>query len=703
MDINQLCPHCLREVRDKAQKKFCDYCGKQLDQMTEVTHQLKPMTILAGKYIIGDVLGEGGFGITYIGFDLNLEMRVAIKEFYPNGFVTREAMNTTAVTAYAGANMQAVQKWQESFIKEARSLAKCSHLSGVVGVKDFFQENNTAYIILEYLEGTDLKNYVKSQGGKVNIDWLMTGLEPVIQSLGEVHRQGIVHRDISPDNIRLMPDGKMKLMDFGAARDYTESGEKSLSVMLKHGYAPEEQYRSKGVQGPWTDIYALAGTIYKCITGITPPEAAERIRNDELKKPSTLGVAIRPKAEQALMKALAVYAEQRYQNIDEFYRDIYAGINRVSMTVAGSATVGVTPGTTAGATTATTSSSTMTSFRPPENAPKAQGGMNMKILVPVLAGVGGLVVVLIIVGFFALRGKLEGSSTAPAADVTAEAAYEEEAAPAAEETAEPAQEEAEAPVEEVVEDAPFVPIPERSWEYAVPPDETPNVFIYDGTVENYENALNPSAYALNDAHMQEQGIYFDYYFPASLFYAMTYEYHNAPWQEKDEGWGLYNFLYCHAQELMGGESENYNLHTAIKAEIGYYGSKGTTLDCTLWEYEEEDRMPVSNYLSDLTTLYAQCLDNVNIIRTPSSDGVLCLEGTKDGYTHRILIAFEDWAKPKSVMRLWFTYPTESATEEEAIQKAYVAECLYRMCAFSDYRNHWDANNYMPYEEFRAQY
>lgn len=174
MDINQLCPHCLREVRDKAQKKFCDYCGKQLDQMTEVTHQLKPMTILAGKYIIGDVLGEGGFGITYIGFDLNLEMRVAIKEFYPNGFVTREAMNTTAVTAYAGANMQAVQKWQESFIKEARSLAKCSHLSGVVGVKDFFQENNTAYIILEYLEGTDLKNYVKSQGGKVNIDWLMT-------------------------------------------------------------------------------------------------------------------------------------------------------------------------------------------------------------------------------------------------------------------------------------------------------------------------------------------------------------------------------------------------------------------------------------------------------------------------------------------------------------------------------------------------
>ncbi len=702
MDINQLCPHCLCEVKDKAQKKFCDFCGKPLDQFGEVTHQLKPMSILAGKYIVGDVLGEGGFGITYTGFDLNLEMRVAIKEFYPNGYVTREAQHSTSVTAYAGANMQAVQKWQDSFIKEARSLAKCSHLSGVVGVKDFFQENNTAYIILEYLEGTDLKNYVKSQGGKVNIDWLMTGLEPVILSLGEVHRQGIVHRDISPDNIRLMPDGKMKLMDFGAARDYTESGEKSLSVMLKHGYAPEEQYRSKGVQGPWTDIYALAGTIYKCITGITPPEAAERIRNDELQKPSTLGVVIRPKAEQALMKALAVYAEQRYQTIEEFYQDIYAGIERVAMTVAGGATVGVTTaGQTTGATTSTTS------YRPPETAPKQQSGVNMKILIPVLAGAGALVVILIVVGVFVLRGRLQGAAEQLTQDMTAEAASaEEEAAPAeeyAEEYTEEYVEEEAAPAEEVQDRASFVPIPERSWEYAKAPSETPSVFIYDGTEENYENALDPSIYALNDAHMQGQGIYFDYYFPATLFYTMTYEYHNAPWQEKDEGWGLYNFLYCHAQDISGGVCDNLNLHTAIKAEIGYYGSKGSTLDCTLWEYDQQDRMSVTTYLDDLLTLYAQNLNDVNIIRSPSDDGVMCLEGTRDGYTHRILIAFEEGAKPKSVMRMWFTYPTESATREEAIQKAYVAECIYRMCSFSDIYDHWDAGYYMPYEEFRAQF
>ncbi len=327
MDLNLLCPHCLREIREKSSTRFCPYCGKDATKMTEVQHQLKPFTILAGKYLVGDVLGEGGFGITYVGYDINLEMRVAVKEFYPNGFVTRESNATTAMTIYTSTNEASVQKWRDSFIKEARALAKCSHLSGVVGVKDFFQENNTAYIILEYLEGTDLKNYVKSQGGKVSVDWLLKGMEPVIQALEEVHKQGIIHRDISPDNIRLLPDGKMKLMDFGAARDYNGAGEKSLSIMLKPGYAPEEQYRSKGVQGPWTDVYALAGTIYRCITGVTPTESMDRVRQDDLKKPSALGVQIAPKTENAIMKAMSIYAEGRYQSMSDFYRDLYAEPN----------------------------------------------------------------------------------------------------------------------------------------------------------------------------------------------------------------------------------------------------------------------------------------------------------------------------------------------------------------------------------------
>ena len=323
MDINKVCTHCMNEV-NVSNGTPCPVCGHILEQSMEITHQLKPFTILQGKYLVGDVLGEGGFGITYIGFDLNLEMKVAIKEFYPNGYATREAVSTNALTVYSGQNAETIYKWRDNFLKEARSLGKCSHLPGVVGVRDFFQENNTAYIVLEYLEGTTLKNYAKSMGGKIPASMLLPALEPIFIALEEVHRQGLIHRDISPDNIMLLPGGQMKLLDFGAARDYTEGGEKSLSVMLKPGYAPEEQYRSKGKQGPWSDIYALAGTIYKCLTGVTPPEAMERMREDGLRRPNELGAGLAPAQEGALLKAMSVFAEGRYQTVGEFQRDLYA-------------------------------------------------------------------------------------------------------------------------------------------------------------------------------------------------------------------------------------------------------------------------------------------------------------------------------------------------------------------------------------------
>ena len=332
MDINKLCPHCMIEI-NKEKNTTCPHCGYDFSKESEIHHQLKPYTILAGKYLVGGVLGEGGFGITYLGFDLNLEIRVAIKEFYPNGYASRESQNTNALTAYSGKNMDIVYKWRDNFLKEARSLAKCSHLSGVVGVKDFFQENNTAYIVQEYLEGKTLKEYCKERGGKLPVEQLLPSLEPVILALGEVHKEGLIHRDISPDNIMLLNGGQMKLLDFGAARDFTEEGEKSLSVLLKPGYAPEEQYRTKGNQGPWSDIYALAGTIYKCITGTTPPESMERMRKDELQKPSALGIAIPPYIEKALLKAMEVYAEKRYQNIEEFHRALYA--QKLPVAVAG--------------------------------------------------------------------------------------------------------------------------------------------------------------------------------------------------------------------------------------------------------------------------------------------------------------------------------------------------------------------------------
>ncbi len=319
MDINKLCIGCMKELK---QPGICPHCGYDPQKEAQEGHYLKPYTILNGKYLVGKVLGEGGFGITYIGYDLNLEMPVAIKEFYPNGFVTRESSVTSCVSVYTGTNLDAVQKWKNNFIKEARTLAKCSHLSGIVGVKDFFEENKTAYIAMEYLEGMTLKAYVKASGGKIEVYKLLKYLEPVMTSLAKVHESGLIHRDISPDNIMLLENGNMKLLDFGAARDYASEEEKSLSVMLKPGYAPEEQYRTKGKQGPWSDVYAFAATIYKCITGITPPESMERIRNDELKKPSELGIVIDSRTEYALLKGMEVFAENRYQSMTEFMADI---------------------------------------------------------------------------------------------------------------------------------------------------------------------------------------------------------------------------------------------------------------------------------------------------------------------------------------------------------------------------------------------
>jgi len=315
----------MKEIANREQVQTCPHCGYDLAHVQAASHQLQPFTILRGKYMVGKVIGEGGFGITYLGFDLNLDMRVAIKEFYPNGFVTRESMHETKLTIYAGNNQKDIIKWRDGFIKEARSLAKFAGLSGIVQVLDFFNENETAYIVMEYVDGITLKSYLKQNGGRIPAGQVLQMMDPVIRSLAKVHETGIIHRDISPDNIMMTKEGNMKLLDFGAARDVTGNAEKSLSVMLKPGYAPEEQYRSHGNQGTWSDVYALCATIYKCITGTTPVESMERMRSDTLRRPNELGAGLSQMQEDALMAGMAVYAEQRIQNMTDLYNMLYQG------------------------------------------------------------------------------------------------------------------------------------------------------------------------------------------------------------------------------------------------------------------------------------------------------------------------------------------------------------------------------------------
>ena len=298
--------------------------------MEENLHCLRKGTRLIGRYIIEGVLGQGGFGITYLGIDELHEKKVAIKEFFPQGIVTRNIEYQDTVTVTFVGEKDNYEKGKERFLKEARTMAKFSKDEGIVKALDFFEINNTAYIVMEYLEGITLKQYLR-ENQRIAPEDLIELLVPLIESLDEIHSQGMIHRDISPDNIMVLPDGRIKLMDFGAARDYTEFGEKSLSIVLKPGYAPPEQYQTHGVQGPWTDIYALCATMYKCITGENPPDAIERVMEDHLKKISEFGITIPPQEEAAIIKGMSVSAKDRYQDIKDFCEDLYGGYEETSV------------------------------------------------------------------------------------------------------------------------------------------------------------------------------------------------------------------------------------------------------------------------------------------------------------------------------------------------------------------------------------
>ena len=322
-------------------------------------------TVLAGKYLVGPVLGEGGFGITYAGYDLNMETRIAIKEYFPVELVTRDttlrntggggaisgssasdggepsavgvsssSSGSDRVISLSGEKSKTYQQGLKKYVDEARNVSQFADIPGIVSVKDFFYENNTAYIVMEYIDGISLKEYLKQKGGKVSEEKALAILRPVLEALEKVHAAGIIHRDISPDNIMLTfaEEGKagagqsgvaavygnisaVKLIDFGAARMTSKNDQKSLTIILKHGYAPEEQYRSHGEQGPWTDVYALCAVFYRMLTGKVPEPAMDRLFSDGLKRPEELGAKVSPAVSETIMKGLAVKKEDRIQSV----------------------------------------------------------------------------------------------------------------------------------------------------------------------------------------------------------------------------------------------------------------------------------------------------------------------------------------------------------------------------------------------------
>ena len=309
-----LCYNCFQER--ETPEGACPYCGFDLAENREKYPVALPAgTVLNGRYIVGRVLGQGGFGVTYLALDTQLNARVAIKEFLPGEIATRIG---TTVSVMSGDKTTDFTYGAERFQEEARTLAKFIGHPNIAGVSSYFNENDTSYFVMDYIEGISFKSYIANQGGKVSVDEALNVMIPVLRALTAVHAEGFIHRDVTPDNIYISKDGNVKLLDFGSARYSIGDKSKSLDVVLKVGYAPKEQYIRRGRQGPYTDVYSCAACFYAALTGYLPPESLERMDHDDLVPVSQAGIDIPEWLDRAILKGLAVQPEDRFQTAAEF-------------------------------------------------------------------------------------------------------------------------------------------------------------------------------------------------------------------------------------------------------------------------------------------------------------------------------------------------------------------------------------------------
>ena len=310
-----ICYNCFKEKPEGGGP--CPCCGFDLEEnAAKYPAALRAGTVLKGRYVIGRVLGQGGFGITYLAWDQSLEAKVAVKEYMPGEMAVR--IGGLGVQPRSAARREDFAYGKERFQEEARILARFMGQPNIAGVTDYFDENGTSYFVMDYVEGISFKTYIANAGGKVSTEEALNVMIPVLRALTAVHGEGLIHRDVTPDNIYITKDGNVKLLDFGSARYSLGDKSKSLDVILKVGYAPKEQYIRRGRQGPYTDVYSCAACLYAAITGYLPPESLERLDHDTLVPPSEAGAEIPLYLERAILKGLAVQPEDRFQTAGEF-------------------------------------------------------------------------------------------------------------------------------------------------------------------------------------------------------------------------------------------------------------------------------------------------------------------------------------------------------------------------------------------------
>ena len=315
IEINNkhLCELCFSQLQPTMHE--CPHCSGQRNR-DKYLKALDEGSILAGRYIVGMVLGKGGFGVTYLCYDFKEDTTVAVKEYLPDSLAHRNS-GEDLVLSYGDEREEYFKIGARKFYDEARFVSRFNGSPGIISVYEFFFENNTVYFVMEYLDGIDLKRYIAEKRGKISESEAIYILDRLTKSLTEVHDMEILHRDISPDNIFICRNGDIKLIDFGAARQLIGEASKSLSVILKQGFAPIEQYQRRGKQGPWTDIYALGATIYYALTGNILDDAMSRFEEDTLDS-----IDVSPDFMKILKKMLALWAKDRYQSVSEIEEDL---------------------------------------------------------------------------------------------------------------------------------------------------------------------------------------------------------------------------------------------------------------------------------------------------------------------------------------------------------------------------------------------
>ena len=309
-----ICPACFLETFDNG---ACSACG--FDESAQQSPLLLPpgTPLMNGQYLVGKILGKpGGFGITYLGWDSQLATFVAIKEYLPREVAGRHFDRLT-VSAHTSADAEHFRYGLEQFLLEARTLAQFDH-PNVVRVRTFFQENGTAYLVMDYLQGNSLHDHLATVGGRMSEKMALDTILPILEGLREVHAKGFLHRDIKPQNIYITTNGRPILLDFGTARQAMSGLNRGMTTILTPGYAPWEQYHRHGKQGAWTDIYACAATLYHLVTGVVPPESAERVAQETLQPPTQLVPSLSLQFSQAVMQALAIDPAVRPQSVAEF-------------------------------------------------------------------------------------------------------------------------------------------------------------------------------------------------------------------------------------------------------------------------------------------------------------------------------------------------------------------------------------------------